>query len=136
MAFTFRHPGTIMALSVVIIACAHRPDAGDAPTPADSDVLMREELATVGATTQNAYSAVERLRPLFLTIRPGSATIHGTPLRMFVFINGSLAGDIDVLRTIPLESVESIRRVRATTAFTQYGEIHTGDGVILVRLRQ
>jgi hypothetical protein len=62
--------------------------------------------------------------------------MHNTSQRLQVFINGSFAGDVEVLKTIPLASVASIRRVQATTAFTQLGEIRAGDGVIQVRIRQ
>jgi len=126
----------VVAALTVVVACSPPPGARPVPVPAERDVLTSEELTTAGGTTQNAYSAVERLRPLFLTIRPGSGTIRDTAPRLYVFINGSLAGDIDVLRTIPLASVESIRRVQASAASTELGEIHAGDGVILVRLRR
>jgi hypothetical protein len=92
-------------------------------------------LATVSGATQNAYSAVERLRPLFLTTRPGSGTVGGRVSRIHVFIEGSLAGDIDVLKTIPIGTIESIQRVQAMVAFTQYSDVRAGDSVILVRLR-
>jgi hypothetical protein len=126
---------TVALVSVVLAACATGGGTRRPPRPG-GDTLTSDELATVVGTTQNAYSAVERLRPLFLAVRPGAGTTHDTHARLYVFINGSLAGDIDALKTIPLGSVESIRRVQATTAFTQLGEIHSGDGVILVRLRR
>jgi hypothetical protein len=129
-------PAIILIASVLVAACASTQAAVHPAPSVDRDVLTTEELESVRGTTQNAYSAVERLRPLFLYVRPGHTTISGGPERVHVFIDGGLAGDADVLKTIPLASVESIRRVRATTAFTQYGEIHTGDGVILVRLRR
>jgi hypothetical protein len=102
---------------------------------ATTDLLTREELATVSGTTQNAYSAVERLRPLFLVARPGSGSVGGRVSRVYVFIQGNLTGDIDVLRTIPIGSIASIQRVQAMTAFTQYADVQAGDSVILVRLR-
>jgi len=77
-------------------------------------------------TTQNAYSAVERLRPLLLVIRLGAAIVQGTAPRLYVFINGNFAGDVEALKTIPLASVESARRVQATAAFTQLGEVRSG----------
>jgi len=100
-----------------------------------SDLLTLQELATVSGTTQNAYSAVERLRPLFLVARPGSGSVGGRPAHIYVFIQDNLAGDIDVLRTIPVASIKSIQRVQAMTAFTRYGDVQAGDSVILVRLR-
>src|SRR6185437_3158181 len=91
----------IAAALTVIAACSAPPGARHVPMPADSDVLTSEDLSAVGGTTQNAYSAVERLRPLFLGIRPGSGTIRDASAHLYVFVNGSLAGDIDILQTIP-----------------------------------
>jgi hypothetical protein len=129
-------PRTIVTgVSVILAACAG--SAGiQHPLHPDGDVITSDELATVLGTTQNAYSAVERLRPLFLASRPGSGTIHNTSPHLYVLINGNFVGDVDALKTIPLASIASIRRVQATTAFTQLGEIRAGDGVIEVRLRQ
>jgi len=102
------------------------------PTPRSSDVITRTELATVRGTTQNAYSAVERLRPLFLATRPGSGILSGTTPRIHVFIDGSLAGGIETLEMMPLATVASIQRVRATTAFTQFRRVESGDVVLMV----
>jgi hypothetical protein len=125
-----------MVAGFIVAACTPRQVEGRRGTPFESDVLTITELTRVRGTTQNAYSALERIRPLFLSIRPASGPLHGQPPRVYVFIDGSFAGDVDVLKTIPLTSVESIRRVQATTAYTLYGEIHAGDVVILVHLRR
>jgi hypothetical protein len=126
----------LAAVTVTLAACTARPSTPRPSLRSDGEILTVEELTALTGTTQNAYSAVERLRPLFLSVRPGAGIVHGAPPRLYVFIDGSLAGDVDVLKTIPLSSVESIRRMRATAAFTQLGEIQSGDGVILVRLRR
>jgi hypothetical protein len=104
--------------------------------PETNDLLTLEELARVSGTTQNAYSAVERLRPLFLVARPGSGTVGGRASHVYVFIQGNPAGEIDVLKTIPIASIASIQRVQAMAAFTQYADVQAGDSVILVRLRE
>jgi hypothetical protein len=125
----------IIACALVFLssACTTAHASRHAGTLRSSDTLTSEELVAARGT-QDAYSAVERLRPLFLVVRPGP--IRGTPARLHVIINDGPAADIDVLKSIPLASVESIRRVQATVAFTRYGEIPAGDGVILVRLRR
>jgi len=121
---------------VGLAGCAPPTTARQAAPRAENDSLTRNELITVTGTTQNAYSALERLRPLFLETRPGAGTVRSTSPRIYVFINGGFAGDVDVLKTIPLASVESIRRIQATAAFTQNGEVRAGDGVLMVRLRR
>ena len=103
-------------------------------TPTAGQVLTQRELATV-VGMQTTYSAVEHLRPLFLTTRPAPETLLGAPPRVHVFINGSLAGDVDVLKMIPLRSVESIERVPAPFALTLFGRVGAGDTVLMVQLR-
>lgn len=122
-------------MCLAIVACTNASSHRRSPVPETSDLLTPEELGTVSGTTQNAYSAVERLRPLFLVARPGAGAVGGRPARIYVFVQDNLAGDIDVLRTIPIASIRSIQRVQAMTAFTRYGEVQAGDSVILVRLR-
>lgn len=72
---------------------------------------------------------------MFLAARPGSGAVGGRPSRVYVLIQGSLAGDIDVLKTIPVGSIKSIQRVQAMAAYTQFGDVQAGDSVLLVRLR-
>ena len=126
----------LLALLAITTACASTSTPHHAVARTGYDALTSSELITVAGTTQNAYSAVERLRPLFLATRAGVGTVRATSPQIYVFINGSFAGDVDVLKTLPLATIESIRRVQATAAFTQYGEIRSGDGVIMVRLRR
>jgi hypothetical protein len=52
-----------------------------------------------------------------------------------VFINGDFAGDQEILRTIPVRDIESIRRVQPAMAYATMGSLHMGDEVIMVRLR-
>ena len=123
----------LVAALVLLDACRTAHNEYAPATFGQPNILTREELATVGGT---AYSAVERLRPLFLNIRPGSRTLHAASPRLHVFIDGDFAGGIDALNALPVATVESIWRVEATIAFTRYGAIRAADGVILVRLRR
>jgi len=103
-------------------------------TPTGSDFLTRQEITSlVGA--QNVYTVVQQLRPLFLTPRPGPAMARGVGPGIAVFIDGTLAGDLDVLKTLNPEHVESIRRIRQPYAYADYGRWSGDDGVVDVRLR-
>jgi len=104
-----------------------------APVAYSSDLLTWNELAA--ETHQDAYSALERLRPFFLAPRPSSADVHGQPRTIRVFIDGDFAGDEEILRSIPVRDIESIRRVQPAIAYATMGSLHMGDEVIMVRLR-
>ena len=100
---------------------------------ASSDLLTWTDLVT--EAPQDAYSAVQRLRPFFLTARPSSADVHGQVPRIRVFIDGDYAGDVDVLRSIPVRDIESIRRLQPLMAYATMGSFHAGEETLLVRLR-
>jgi hypothetical protein len=119
-----------------IAACSRSVHAPATPAPLTHDGLTRLELTDVGSGTMSAYSAVERLRPFFLMTRPSAAIIHGDVPRVHVFINGYLAGDLDVLKTIPVANVESIQRVTSSMVFAPLGsEVRPGDMALMVRVR-
>jgi hypothetical protein len=67
--------------------------------------------------------------------RPSSADAHGQSRTIRVFIDGDFAGDEQILRSIPVREIESIRRVQPAMAYTTTGSLHLGDEVIAVRLR-
>lgn len=101
--------------------------------PVSGDVITSAEIER--ASPQNAYSALEQLRPFFLQPRPNSSDVRGEPRRMHVFIDGYFSGDLDVLKTIPARDIASITRVQPEMAFTTMGDVRAGDGVLMVRLR-
>ena len=84
---------------------------------------------------QNLYTVIQQLRPLFLTPRPGGTMARGVAPGIAVFIDGTLAGDLDVLKTLNPANVESIQRVRQPYAYVDYGRWSGDDGVVAVRLR-
>ena len=114
-------------------ACATSVGRQYSPAAYSSDLLTWNELAA--ETHQDAYSALERVRPFFLTPRPSSADARGQPRTIRVFIDGDFAGDEEILRSIPVRDIESIRRVQPAMAYATMGSLHMGDEVIVVRLR-
>ena len=132
-------PHTLIASAVMSAAaffsaaCAHPGSRQYSPTPYSSDVLTWTELTT--EAHENAYSAIERLRPLFLRTRPGVGDARGEPGTISVFIDGDFAGDQEVLRSIPVRDIESIGRLQPAMAYATLGSLHMADQILLVRLR-
>jgi hypothetical protein len=130
---------TLAALAVITTAavfsaaCASSVGRQHSSVPYSSDLLTWSDLTT--EAHQNAYSAVERLRPLFLQTRPGAGDARGEPHTISVFINGDFAGDQEVLRSIPVRDIDSIRRVQPAMAYATMGSLHMGDQILMVRLR-
>ena len=123
----------ITTAAIVSAACASSVGWQHSSVPYSSDLLTWSELTA--ERHQNAYLAVERLRPLFLQTRPSAGDVRGEPRTISVFINGDFAGDQDVLRSIPVRDIESIRRVQPAMAYATMGSLHMADEILLVRLR-
>lgn len=129
----------LMAAMLGISACASTSanttpalfDVPPSPTVSNT-ILTRRELLY---EKQNAYSAIERLRPFFLATRPSSADVHGIIPHLNVFIDGYFAGDTDVLKAIPASEIESVERLQPSMAYATLGAYHAGEGVLMVRLR-
>jgi hypothetical protein len=96
------------------------------------DSLLQEEILEVKAA--NLYEAVQRLRPRWLTIRTGGQSIRPTQTSILVYEGSVRLGDVEVLKTLPPESVLSIRYMTGTDATTSL--IGTADqwvaGVIIL----
>jgi hypothetical protein len=83
----------------------------------------------------DVYQALERVRPNFLRIRPGSHVLRTASPRIRVYINGNYAGDVSTLRSIRVRDVASVRRLQATETHLLAGaEGEHEGGAILVTL--
>ena len=131
------HSLTVLAVittaAISSAACASSAGRQHSSIPYSSEVLTWSDLSS--EVHQNAYVAIERLRPLFLQARPGAGDVRGEPRTISVFIDGDFAGDQNVLRSIPVRDIESIRRVQPTMAYATLGSLHMADEILMVRLR-
>ena len=110
---------------------------------AGGDLLLGVELENSHA--QTAYEAIQRLRPNWLltrgtqhisgaatgtsngretTITPGLPTIK-------VYVDNAFMGDLDTLRTLPIATVRSIRRLDPAAATTRWGSGHTYGAIVI-----
>lgn len=96
----------------------------------DQRTLGAEELQASGY--QDAYSAVQALRPQWLWTR-GTTSITQTET-VKVYLDGSLMGSVDQLRSIPVRSIASIRHLDGLEATNRWGLDH-GLGAIMVSTR-
>lgn len=124
----FRRALPALTLMVALTGCA----TTQAGKPGNQDVITQEEIQkTPGAST--AYDVVRLLRPQFL-YRRGVQSIRqpvDPSSGILVYVDGSRAGGVDELKSIPSDQVEEIRWINARDATTRYGTDH-GYGVIAV----
>jgi hypothetical protein len=107
--------GLIAAL--IATGCA---SAGNTGSNTDRNRITAEQLARLPAS--NAYEAVRTLQPQWLDSRGViSMDPAAKPTTAVVFIDGTRAGDLEFLRTIPINTLSEIRYLNAAEASTRYG---------------
>lgn len=113
----------------VSAGCSSSTQGSGAGPRSASNLVTRQELSTV--TVDNAYDAVQRLRPNMLRARTTSAPgANQTPV---VFVDGIRKGSIEYLRSIPRGEVQEIRYLNVQDATTRYG-MNVPAGVLDVKL--
>ena len=120
---------SVLPLLALTLGCAASGNKSSQP-PRDRSVLTTEEIGRTGS--HDAYSAVQALRPQWLTKR-GTSTINMRET-IKVYLDGNLMGGPEYLRQITLSSVGSIRHLDGLEATQRYGLDH-GQGAILVFTR-
>jgi hypothetical protein len=95
-------------------------------------VITAPELAQSGAA--NAYDAIRRLRPEMLRTRGSGALTYFAVRSPVVAVDNTLAGGLEVLRTLDLDHVARIESVGPWQAARRYGSTF-GNGVVLVTQR-
>ena len=136
------HSGLVMKFTIQLctlalaVACSSAPSSHRiAPQPASRSLVSADDLAQFPGGW-NALEALSRLRPEFLNPVPGG--YGGSQVLMpTVYINGSERGSIEMLRTLRLTEVRSMRYYRSLDATTRFGPKHTGAviDVTLVGMR-
>ena len=99
----------------------------------DRQLITQDEIAASRAT--NAFEVIRKLRGNFLSSR-GETSFTGSSSRFpTVYVDEQNWGNIELLQTIPVEVIASIRLYRAWEATTRYG-VGNMAGVIAITTRQ
>lgn len=116
-------------LTIALLACSV---ASQGPARGSGNVITREELDRQPAG--NAYDAVQRLRPQWLS-RPTAATLQPGGNPVMVYVDRRQFGTLESLRGLGTDQIEQIEFVSARDATTRYGTGHP-SGVIEVTTRR
>jgi hypothetical protein len=121
---------SLIIASALLVASACQPSSTISTSAAPArDVLFAQEIAS--ARVMDAYEAVTQLRPEFLKRRGVSLSSPVSRGGIRVYLDNTEMGGVDILRTIPIDQVTTIRYLNASEASFRWGANHTG-GVILV----
>ena len=136
---SFRRCASVV-LALVVSACASSPDTpsgGESETSAaasrgNSRLIVRAELDQLAG--RSAWEAVEVHNLRWLQPRRG-ASINSGPSYARVVIDGAVRGELNELRRMSAENIETMRYLSAPDATTKYGTGYPG-GVIEVTMRR
>jgi len=116
---------------VGVLSCGGGPDPGS-PQSSNIGSITRADLE--GASYANAYHAVQSLRPNWLWNRGNATILDPAPLPL-VYLDGVRSGDVEVLRLVSTDAVDTISRLSPSDATTRWGTGHLA-GAIEVRTRR
>jgi hypothetical protein len=128
----------LLAISLVTASAVVLPGGLAAQKSRDPNVLTRAELLQSAQRSKDLYDAIRSLRPNFispLTTRTQGAQASRALPKPVVYVDGSLAGELDVLHGIMTENVEEVRFKGPTEAAIDLGPNAPG-GAILVTLHK
>jgi hypothetical protein len=123
-----RRIGWALCCLVVLGACASR--AGNSSESGDRNLITLAQIQD--GHFQNAYDAVQALRPNWLT--PRGPDSFRTPSQIEVYYDATHLGTVETLRSIVSSNVSFIRWYDGTQAQQRFGIGHS-SGVIFVSSR-
>ena len=137
-------PGSIVRVAFVALAAAacHQNSVTAPPRPTSRsagqrDEITRRDIEPLLTQASSAYDLVKLLRPTMLLnrtvtgIEQTARVVANEMPGLHVHIDDSRVGAVDMLQTIPAQTVASIRWLSPSEASTKYGNGHT-TGVIAV----
>ena len=123
-----------VAFAIVVFAgCSSGGQPGQRRVSNQNELTI-EQIREVGA--QDAYEAVQRLRPLWLRTRSPSSV--NSPNSILVYADNVRLGGLDALRGYPLDAIKKINYLTASEATNRLpgaGSIVV-DGAIVISTRQ
>jgi hypothetical protein len=118
---------------LLLWGCASTQQTGStASTRRNPNLITAEEIT--GASSKDAFEAVQLLRPQWLRTRGVSSPTSLEAIEVAVYVNGSRYGSVENLRGVPAANVIEIRYLSATDATTLYGTGNLG-GAIMVKTK-
>jgi hypothetical protein len=126
--------GVVAVCSLLLTACSSAVSlqVGDRVATHSSDALTGAELTGSGVT--DAYEAIQRFRPLYLNRLRDMSLANPSQSTLTVYFNDTILGGVDMLRTVPVDAVRSIRLLSAAEATNRWGPKQPG-AVIYVSSR-
>jgi hypothetical protein len=119
-----------LVLAPATYGCASAPPEMSMRTKSTSAALLTGEEIRRNHI-DNAYDAVRRLRPTFLSTR-GPTSVIGAPRHdIVVIVNGLVYGGVEELRSLRSNEIAWMRRLSAAEAYIKIGHPAPSGGIEL-----
>lgn len=118
-------------LLIFLAACG--PKRAESPTPIRQNEISLEDIQKSGYP--DAYSTIQSLRPQWLRVRGRTSFRNGSQVGIRVYLDNSLLGGLDQLRSIMVRSVASMQYLDELEASQRWG-LDNGAGAILLLTRK
>jgi hypothetical protein len=118
----------------LLAACSSATTTGSgAPSPENKrNTITAEEIAKARTPGWFTYELINQLRPSFLKSRSAVTLESRDPIYADVYINEAYHGDLESLRSLPLDGITSIVYLSPYDAATRFGKEMPG-GAIMIR---
>ena len=123
-----------LVLICFLTACGSARSASSPTGYAFDRLVTYEEIRTAKYAGTTAWDLLSKIRPNFLRSRGPSSLRDLTPVTAVVYVNGSLYGKLESLKSLNAEDLREIEFIDASEATTRFGTDHVG-GAILIRTR-
>ena len=114
-----------------ISGCSSATQSSGGGTGGQRNLITLAEIQSAAVPTSNVWDYIATARPHMLRDRGVGSFRDTAPVRAIVYLDDSMLGDIQVLKTMSLSSVKQIQYMSGADATTRYGMGHSG-GVILL----
>jgi hypothetical protein len=99
----------------------------------DRNTITREEIENSPQKNQDILQVIRSLRPHFLAPPRGTRSLgFSAAFPTVVYVNGTKAGELDVLKYLMAADVMEVRYLEPAKAIEEFGQDHNG-GVVLVK---
>lgn len=118
---------TVLVASVAATGCAS--SSGSSGPSRSSDLISSEELRASEIQSQNAYRAIQRLRPSWLRARGSSFT--GERQLPVVFVDGTRFGELESLYNLNVSDIVQMEFLDSRDATTRFGTGYPGGAIMV-----
>ena len=121
-----------VSLLLVIAACSSQTQRPGATAPSSRNTLTAEEMQKAGYV--DAFMTVQSLRPNWLRTH-GTTSFSRTASSIKVYLDDSLLGGPESLRSITMRSISTIRYLDGLQASERWGLDHSMGAIVVVTRR-